>query len=200
MVWIVKHPCGYSGIRRGEKAGGIKKTRGWGDFKVAKCAGLRLNDGWRIVLISVPPRRTCEAACHSHLCEGRSGAALNNKLTEQARSWDGDEENLCFSLLVSAHKSTLISKPVCWRPHHHTADHQGSLTVNVSSWTHICTSNAPQNRRNAGNPFFSPLISSVLLLPSKSAGFVTADWNIWLYLRKGPEINVFILCCFLFDD
>lgn len=119
---------------------------------------------------------------------------------KQARSWDGDEENLCFSWLVSAHKSTLISKPVCWRPHHHTADHQGSLTVNVSSWTHICTSNAPQNRRNAGNPFFSPLISSVLLLPSKSAGFVTADWNIWLYLRKGPEINVFILCCFLFDD
>lgn len=38
--------------RKGE--GGIKKTTGWGDFKVAKCAGPCLNDGWRIVLISVP--------------------------------------------------------------------------------------------------------------------------------------------------
>lgn len=38
----------------GKGKGEIKKTRGRGDFKVAKCAGLCLNDGWRIVLISVP--------------------------------------------------------------------------------------------------------------------------------------------------
>lgn len=54
MVWIVKNPCSYSGITLREKARGIKKTRGWGDFKVEKYAGLCLNDGWCIVLISVP--------------------------------------------------------------------------------------------------------------------------------------------------
>lgn len=42
-----------SGTERKGK-GEIKKTRGRGDFKVAKCAGLCLNDGWHIVLISVP--------------------------------------------------------------------------------------------------------------------------------------------------
>lgn len=36
MVWIVKNPSSYSGITLREKARGIKKTRGWGDFKVCK--------------------------------------------------------------------------------------------------------------------------------------------------------------------
>lgn len=54
MVWAVNNPCSYSGITMKEKARGIKKTTGWGNFKVAKYAALCLNDGWRIVLISVP--------------------------------------------------------------------------------------------------------------------------------------------------
>lgn len=38
MERIVKDPCSYSGITLREKARGIKKTTGWGDFKVAKYA------------------------------------------------------------------------------------------------------------------------------------------------------------------
>lgn len=54
-------PRRYSGITPGERGErGLKKQQDGGDFKVAKCAGPRLNDGWRIVLISVPPRRTCK--------------------------------------------------------------------------------------------------------------------------------------------
>lgn len=50
---------------------------------MAKCAGLRLNDGWRIVLISVPRGEHAKGGCHSpsHLLAtgGRAPKATLNK-------------------------------------------------------------------------------------------------------------------------
>lgn len=65
-----------------EKARGeIKKTRGRGDFKVAKCAGLCLNDGWRIVLISVPRGEHARqrVTLPSHLLRQEPGAGERQK-------------------------------------------------------------------------------------------------------------------------
>lgn len=81
MVWIVKNPCSYSGITQREKARGIKKTRGWEDFKVEKYAGLCLNDGWRIVLISVPWGEHVRerVTFSSHLCDREPGTEGTSK-------------------------------------------------------------------------------------------------------------------------
>ena len=61
----MKNPSSYSGITLREKArGGLKKQEDGETSKCGKCAGLCLNDGWRIVLISVPRGEHVERACH----------------------------------------------------------------------------------------------------------------------------------------
>lgn len=72
---IVTDACSYSGIT----PTGIKKTTARGDFKVEKYAGPCLNDGWRIVLISVPPRRTCVTRSLSSLGWGGTEGASENR-------------------------------------------------------------------------------------------------------------------------